>query len=284
MRIKDRVEYLPSINAPASSMATIHEIIVRAIQIKEELQLSGIVLVCHHAIYAKAIEIAWKHSDEFIPIVLRLCSFHTACTFMAVIGKRFKDAGLTDIAIESCIVADGSINSVLEGEEYNRCIRTHKLLYGVFMRLIWRGFLKSVSEELDLEDEEMDSLNVQIDDLCENFLPDLYNKILDEKSFLIIYGLLQRYRQGLRSKLGNMSAFWMSYIEMVDVLLNRTRASREGNWLLYLASIRVIIPCVFAYDHTNYARYLPWYIMNMTNLEQSHPDICHYLNNRNDDK
>ena len=48
----------------------------------------------------------------------------------------------------------------------------------------------------------------------------------------------------------------MSYIEMVEVLLNLTRASREGNWLLYLASIRDIITWVFAYDHTNYARYL----------------------------
>ena len=94
------------------------KMLVRAIKIKEELQLSGIVLVCDHAIYAKAIEIAWKHSDEFKPIVLRLCSFHTACTFMAVIGKRFKDAGLTDIAIESGIADDGSMNRVLEGKEY----------------------------------------------------------------------------------------------------------------------------------------------------------------------
>ena len=244
---------------------------VRAIKIKEVLQLSGIVLVCDQAIYAKAIEIAWKHSDEFKPIVLRVGSFHTACIFMAVIGKRFNDAGLTDIAIESGIVADEFLNRVLEGKEYNRCIRTHKLLYKAFMRFIWRDFLKWVSEELDLENEEMDSLNVQIDDLCENFLPDLYNKILDEKSVLNIYELLQQYRQGLRSKPGNMNAFWMSYIEMVEVLLNLTRASREGSWLLYLASIRDIILWVFAYEHTNYARYLPWYIMDMTNLEQSHP-------------
>ena len=51
------------------------------------------------------------------------------------------------------------------------------------MRLVWRGFLKWVSQELDLENEEMDSLSVQIDDLCENFLPDLYNKIIDEVLF-----------------------------------------------------------------------------------------------------
>ena len=45
MRIKDRVGYFPSVNAPASSIATIHEMFVRAIKIKEELQLSGIVFV-----------------------------------------------------------------------------------------------------------------------------------------------------------------------------------------------------------------------------------------------
>ena len=40
-----------------------------------------------------------------------------------------------------------------------------------------------------------------------------------------------------------------------------------------------MIPCFFAYDHTNYARYLPWYLINMQNLEVSHPGISQYLNN-----
>ena len=66
---------------------------------------------------------------------------------------------------------------------------------------------------------------------------------------------------------------------MVEVLLDLTRASREGNWTLNLASMRAMIPCFFAYDHANYARYLPWYLINMQNLEVSHLGISQYLNN-----
>ena len=41
------------------------------------------------------------------------------CNLLSVIGKRFQDAGLRDIAVESGVVAEGSINSVMEGRKYN---------------------------------------------------------------------------------------------------------------------------------------------------------------------
>lgn len=41
------------------------------------------------------------HKDLKDFIVLRMGAFHTACTFIAVIGKRFSDAGLRDWIIEA---------------------------------------------------------------------------------------------------------------------------------------------------------------------------------------
>ena len=45
------------------------------------------------AIYAKAQEIVWKQPGEFVDVDLRMGAFHTAMTFIAVIGKRFGDGG-----------------------------------------------------------------------------------------------------------------------------------------------------------------------------------------------
>ncbi len=45
-----------------------------------------------------------------------------------IIGKRFRDAGLKDICIESGIVAEGSVNGVLDGKHYNRAVRVHKCI------------------------------------------------------------------------------------------------------------------------------------------------------------
>ena len=61
--------------------------------------------------------------------------FHTICTFLAVIGKRFQDAGLRDVCFESGVIADGSATGVLEGRSYNRAIWLHKIMFEALNRL-----------------------------------------------------------------------------------------------------------------------------------------------------
>ena len=69
----------------------------------------------------------------FKGIVLRMGAFHTICTLLYIIGKRFQDASLRDICIESKVIAEGSVSGVLGG------CRFHKLMYGVLQRLAWKG-------------------------------------------------------------------------------------------------------------------------------------------------
>ena len=96
---------------------------------KEVLELKSIVLVFDQALYAKATEIVWKHAHHFSDIVRRMGVFHTVCTLLSINGKRFQDAGLRYIAIESGVVAEGSVTGVLDTRKYNRAVRFHKLLY-----------------------------------------------------------------------------------------------------------------------------------------------------------
>jgi hypothetical protein len=60
---------------------------------------------------------------------------------------------------------------------------------------------------------------------------------------------------------------------MVDIVLGLLRASKEGNWLLHLASIRTMISWCFAYDRLNYASYLPYYHAQMSRLHIDHPEV-----------
>ena len=72
------------------------------------------------------------------------------------------------------------------------------------------------------------------------------------------------YLDFLRHDNGNLSAFWMFYVDILgDILLGLLRASREGNWHLHLSAISKIIPWCFAYDRAKYARYLPAYLTKM---------------------
>ena len=43
------------------------------------------------AIYIKAKEIPWRHPEEFDDTVIRMCGFHIALHYLAVIGKMFRD-------------------------------------------------------------------------------------------------------------------------------------------------------------------------------------------------
>ena len=56
-------------------------------------------------------------------------TFHTIGVFNSILGKRFQDAGLRDLCIEAGIIAEGSVSAVMEGEQHNMAVRTHKIVY-----------------------------------------------------------------------------------------------------------------------------------------------------------
>ena len=67
--------------------------------------------------------------------------------FLAVIGKRFADAGLWDVMIEAQAIAEGSMNGLISDQHYNRSIWCHKLLYESVHRLRFHKFLDLLSDD-----------------------------------------------------------------------------------------------------------------------------------------
>ena len=61
---QDNIGYLQTIDAPASNMSTVFEVLSQSLKIKDSLRLNAIVVVFDQAIYAKAMEIKWKHSEH----------------------------------------------------------------------------------------------------------------------------------------------------------------------------------------------------------------------------
>ena len=90
------------------------------------------------ALYARASEVIWKHQLQFENIVLIMGNFHIICNLLSIIGKMFGSAGLRDLAVESGVIAEGSIDKVLEGKQYNRAVRLHKLTYEFLLRQAWK--------------------------------------------------------------------------------------------------------------------------------------------------
>ena len=167
---QDVIGYLQTIDAPATDMATVHEVLVQSLKIKNTLKLKSIVLVFDQALYAKATEVQWKQSERFKDIEQRMGVFHTACTLLSIIGKRFQDAGLRDLCFESGVIAEGSVAGVLDGRRYNRGVRLHKIMYEALMRLVWQGFGTWIEENHKESKTTVDSFFSEIgelyDDIC----------------------------------------------------------------------------------------------------------------------
>ena len=269
----DVIQYLPTINAPATELSTVFEILNQSEEIRKKLCLSAIVVVMDQALYAKAAEIAWKQ-DQFSNIVLRMGTFHTICNALAILGKRFGDGGLKDIFIESQTVAEGSISGVIDGKHYNRGVRAHKYLYEALMRLAWAEFMRWLETSDPNHHITVVSFLEQVDTLASNLKQEGFEELLQSQVLSQVMSMWREFLNHLRHNNGELSAFWMSYVDMVEgVLLGLLRASREGDWDLHLHSIRMMIPWCFAYDKVNYARYLTPYFAQMTNLAEKNPEV-----------
>ena len=102
-----------------------------------------------------------------------------------------------------------------------------------------------------------------------------FNVVLSLPEFEELANLYEQYCKDKND--GPLKMFWNSYLEMVATLLSLIRATREGNWELHLECIKAVLPWFFAYDHTNYARFLPAYLVHMLELPDTHPEAYSML-------
>ena len=120
------ISYLDTLDSPATDQKTAFEVLCRGCEIRDRLKLKAVVCVFDQAFYAKAFKIFWRNKNIFENLVLMLGGFHPPMMLLGIIGTRYGDAGLRELAVQSEVVAEGSIERVLEGKNYNRAVRLHK--------------------------------------------------------------------------------------------------------------------------------------------------------------
>ena len=88
---------------------------------------------------------------------------------------------------------------------------------------------------------------------------------------------MDQYKTFCKEDHGALFNFWDSYKEMILLVLRFIRATWIGCWDLHLLSVRQMLPWRFAYDRTNYARYLTLYWCEMSVLPETHPQAYRAL-------
>jgi hypothetical protein len=104
---------------------------------------------------------------------------------LGVISTRFGDASLKDLAVQSEVIGEGSIEKVLAGKQYNRAVRLHKINYEAMMRLHVDAFESSFDDtetENFIEDEKKEIENLKTNlcqEECERLLSSAADKTIE---------------------------------------------------------------------------------------------------------
>ncbi|CAC5401974.1 unnamed protein product [Mytilus coruscus] len=154
-------------------------------------------------------------------------AFHTACAFIAVIGKRFGDAGLGDLLLESGVIGSGSLTGVFEGKHYNRALRLHKIVFEAFEQLRWEAFgswLNSNDENEFLDSNFQASVLSILAQIRRNLTADNFKTLLMSP---YVGKLFEAFSVYCNVSEGPMKSFWNSYIEMVELLLLFTKQQEK---------------------------------------------------------
>ena len=121
----------------------------------------------------------------------------------------------------------------------------------------------SFIEELKNEEMTEESLNLQM----------LYNKLISDDRFKELHHKFMDLKLNWKEESGSLRQFWLSYIEMVKLLLSIIYSVRAGCWHLLLECIREMLSYIFAYDHVNYSIYLSVMLGDTLALPSEYPEI-----------
>ena len=97
-------------------------------------------------------------------------------------------------------------------------------MYEACMKILWEGLISSYSSASykDVIDRAENIIETNGD-------PSIFNDAVSSPSLESLNNEFRQYLDTLRHGNNSLSAFWMSYIDLVELLLNFLRASREGD-------------------------------------------------------
>ena len=114
--------------------------------------------------------------------------------------------------------------------------------------------------------EMQNEQKAQLEQLKLNLCKEEIEQILESDVFQQWENRFQEHIAGLKQNGSDLAKFWLTYLELCELLLDLINATWTGNSELYLACIEAVIPWTFSYDRQNYARHLVPYLNDMRAL------------------
>ena len=271
------VEYMAPLNESINENSTVQYILEQSLAASQEVGQEYAIVTFDLAVAKKAYALVWQYPEKFSKVIVRMGVFHRICSLFGTLGKMMKGSGIAEIIIEFGICASGSLDRVMTGKHFNRALRVHRLVLEALERLLLVRFEEDHPRTECLSKDAFSLLM----DLIENPGTETASKIKHSEEFRAYFDKYNAFKsEALNGIHGKTAQFWSRYMSIIHTILILIRATKENDLDLHIAALYALCPMFFAYDHYNYARYVPCYLMTLLNLPDTHPG-CRELLQKN---
>ena len=194
-----------------------------------------------------------------------------------MIGKKMKGSGFTDILIESGLMSVGSMKGVVSGKNYSRSINCHKVMAEAIERMLLLKYIDDTGSELLPNNSQLE-LRRTVNHFVTNRDKESLKIVINEPTFVECLEKYSVFRTGVsEGSLGKTTQFWLSYADHVWLVLSLNVAVKTNDYFLYGSCLFQMADLFFSFDGQNYARYLTFFSVFLTNIEETHPGATELL-------
>ena len=108
-----------------------------------------------------------------------------------------------------------------------------------------------------------------------------WNNLDDEEPTIHLVNLANKYQRytsdTLSGNLGKTAQFWMTYSTIVELSSQHGASLSINSIELYAYSLLQLTSIFFITNHPNYARWMTYYALELTNLKKDRPELLDVL-------
>ena len=239
------------------SKTILNDVLCKLAKAIEEKKIPFAIIVGDHPVYVLMLELKSENPQQFSKILPFMGAFHIQMSFIYTIYKRFHGSGISDVLVAAGVIADGSVEQALRGKHFKRGVRCLRLFYETLVhhaldkRLGGSPLSEDVKSALARLRHEIDAQQ----------LAEVHAELENNAEVKDLIETLFRDFEG-----APLAEYWLSFMEMVEVLTQNIHALRTSNWNEYKSSLKLMLPWMQIYDNDKYGRHLPDFIAVLDTL------------------
>lgn len=262
---QQKISYLTTINESPTSDKVVLETLKQCQRAAEECGERYMQVTYDLGIANKALKIESDKRPLFDNLFIHIGPFHIMMAYFKAIGKFIDNCGLTNIIVDTELLASGSVNGFITGKHFNRCKRLHPLAALSIQIMHYESFAKLT--------------NLEITDEAKQYLEDFKNERHEnlEINNQYLLQLLKQYEEyetrTLAGDYGKTPQFYLTYSNLVHYYLLLNRSIRTADFELLKWVLPKITNLFFTFNQQNYSRYLVKYCDNLQKVDETHPGL-----------